>query len=139
VFQHILVPTDLTDRTRRSLETALGMAKPFDARVTLLHVIETIPGTTFEELAEFYGKLEDKARGAMAEQVRRAGTGRTQVAQRVVYGRRAQEIVRFAADEQVDLIVLASHRLDPAQGQAGLGAISYRVGILSTCHVLLVK
>lgn len=139
MFQHILIPTDLTDRTQRSIETAFQMAAPSGARATLLHVIETIPGTTFEELADFYRRLEERAREAMAGQVRRADAGGIEITQRVVYGRRAQEIVKFAAEEQVDLIVLASHRLDPAQGQAGLGAISYRVGILSTCHVLLVK
>lgn len=136
MFQRILVPTDLTARADRAFEIALQVAGP-KAEVTLLHVIETVPGVSFDELKTFYLQLEQKARTAMAQVTRRAGVD-VRVVDEVVFGRRAEEIVRFAADREVDLIVLASHRVDPSH-ERDWGTISYKVGILSPCPVLLVK
>jgi nucleotide-binding universal stress UspA family protein len=57
----------------------------------------------------------------------------------IVYGRRAEETLRFARANQTDLIVLASHPIDPSQPYRGLGTMSYRLAILAPCAVLLVK
>jgi hypothetical protein len=38
----------------------------------------------------------------------------------------------------VDRIVLSSHRIDLQNPSAGWGTVSYKVGILSQCAVLLV-
>jgi nucleotide-binding universal stress UspA family protein len=56
-----------------------------------------------------------------------------------VFGSRAHEIVRYATEVGVDLIVLTSHRIDLHHPSAGWGTVSYKVGILSQCPVLLVK
>lgn len=139
MFQHILVPTDLTERSIQTTRVAVEMAERFGATVTVLHVIETIPGATFDELADFYRKLETDARARMAEEVARLEHTGVTVTQQIIYGRRGREILKFAAEEAVDLIVLASHRLDPSDADAGTSAISFRVGLLSNCAVLLVK
>ena len=60
MFQTILVPTDLTDRTIKALNVALNVAASDASHITLLHVIETIDGTEDEELANFYRKLEQR-------------------------------------------------------------------------------
>jgi nucleotide-binding universal stress UspA family protein len=57
----------------------------------------------------------------------------------IVRGRRAEEIVKYAAANEVDLIVLASHRVNPSAVDRDWGTISYKVGILAQCPVLLVK
>ena len=57
----------------------------------------------------------------------------------VVYGKPAEEIVRFAVDKQVDLIVLASHQIDLSRLGHGWGTLSYKIGVLAPCPVLLVK
>ena len=54
-------------------------------------------------------------------------------------GNRAPEIVRYAGEIGVDLIVLKSHRIDLENPSAGWGTVSYKVGILAQCPVLLVK
>jgi nucleotide-binding universal stress UspA family protein len=88
-FRHILVPTDLTERTEKALQLASKLASSDRARITLLHVIETI--------------------------------------------------VSYATANGVDLIVLASHRVNPSMVNRDWGTISYKVGILAQCPVLLVK
>jgi nucleotide-binding universal stress UspA family protein len=138
MFKRILVPTDLTDRTVRALEVAssLAIAHP---QVTLLHVIETIAGAEFEELSSFYSTLEKRARERLDDLIGRTPGRRGQVDVAIVYGRRAEEILRFARENAFDLIVLASHPVDPSEPYSGVGTISYKLGILAPCAVLLVK
>jgi universal stress protein A len=138
-FRHILVPTDLTERTEKALQLAGQLASPAAARVTLLHVIETIQGLSLDEVSPFYERLERKARKAMDASMRRARADAPVAAGVIVRGRRAEEIVKYAAVNEVDLIVLASHRVNPSVVDRDWGTISYKVGILAQCPVLLVK
>ena len=54
-------------------------------------------------------------------------------------GTRAPDVVRYAGEVGADLIVLTAPRFDPEHPAAGWGSLSYKVGILSSCPVLLVK
>jgi universal stress protein A len=138
MFKRILVPTDLTDRTVRALQVAssLAIAHP---QVTLLHVIETIAGAEFEELSSFYATLERRARERLDDLVGRTPGRSGEVDVAIVYGRRAEEVLRFARENAIDLIVLASHPVDPSEPYSGVGTMSYKLGILAPCAVLLVK
>jgi nucleotide-binding universal stress UspA family protein len=138
-FRHILVPTDLTDRTQRALQLAGQLASRDGGRVTLLHVIETIQGLSLEEVKPFYDRLERKVRKLMEALMRRARADAPPAGGVIVRGRRAEEIVKYAAANEVDLIVLASHRVNPSAVDRDWGTISYKVGILAQCPVLLVK
>jgi nucleotide-binding universal stress UspA family protein len=57
----------------------------------------------------------------------------------VVVGTPSEDIVRYAAANRVDLIVMASHRVDPSRRSRGWGTTSYKVGILCRCPIMLVK
>jgi nucleotide-binding universal stress UspA family protein len=138
-FRHVLIPTDLTERTERALEMVETLALPEESRVTLVHVIETIDGVASRELKAFYARLERRAKVAMSSLVRPGGARTRRPSTAVVYGRRAEAVVQFAAAHDVDLIVLASHRVDPSLANRDWGTISYKVGILAQCPVLLVK
>jgi len=70
---------------------------------------------------------------------RRARENAPAAARVIVRGRRAEEIVKYAAANEVDLVVLASHRVNPSLVDRDWGTISYKVGILAQCPVLLVK
>jgi universal stress protein A len=138
-FHHLLVPADLTERTEKALQVADTLAVSDTSRITLVHVIETIEGMRFDELRPFYRRLEKKALTAMTRLASRVVEGGAHVESAVVYGRRAEEIVNFAVAHDVDLIVLASHRVNPSRVNRDWGTISYKVGILAQCPVLLVK
>lgn len=136
-FRHILVPTDLTNRTWQAIDLATQL-RP--ARLTLLHVIETIPGADPAEFELFYRGLEKRAQTRLRSLADRcAKKGRKPSMQALAYGRRADEIVRFARNNNVDLIVLVSHKVDASETGPILGTISYKVGVLARCPVLLIK
>lgn len=138
-FRHILVPTDLTERTEKALQLAGKLASSDGARITLVHVIETIDGIPFDELKSFYERMERRARTTMTTLARRGPEGTASAEAAIAYGRRAEQIAKFATAHGVDLIVLASHRVNPSQVNRDWGTISYHVGILAQCPVLLVK
>ena len=139
MFKKILVPVNLTEADTPAVDVAGDLATPGDGSVTLLHVIETIRDVPFEDLEDFYQRLEEKARERMAELAGRLSTKELPMEQRVVYGRRAQEIVAFAEQQEVDLIVLTSRPPDPEHMQEIWGNISHQVMILARCPVLLIK
>jgi nucleotide-binding universal stress UspA family protein len=137
MFQRILVPTDLTDATDASLKLAMSLARlRYGARVSLLHVIERIPSLEDHELRTFYDRLERDACIRMREMLANVGgTDEVAITHHVVLGRRAEEIVRYAEANQMDLIIL-NHGHEAA---TPFGSVSYKVGILAPCAVLLAK
>jgi nucleotide-binding universal stress UspA family protein len=139
MFKRVLIPTDLTDRTVRALQVAGSLAVTHLPHVTLLHVIETIAGAEFEELSSFYSSMERRARERMNDLIARTPGRQGEIHVAIVYGRRAEEVLRFTRENAIDLIVLASHPVEPSKPSSGLGTMSYKLGILAPCAVLLVK
>src|SRR5262245_52247654 len=97
MFKRILLPLDLTDKHKPALDIAAELAGAGKGEVTLLHVIELIPGLSRQEEKPFYDRLERAAR----EHVERNGkllTGRGITWHgEVCFGTRAPEIARRAA------------------------------------------
>lgn len=139
MFEKILLPVDLTDRHQQALEIAARLAKESGGEVTLLHVIEIIPGLGPGEERDFFQRLEQMALDHLIRLGRYLEERQIPRREEIIYGNRAPEIVRYATEMGADLIVLSSHRIDPMDPSAGWGTVSYKVGILSQCPVLLVK
>lgn len=139
MFKNILVPTDLTERSLKALDIAVKIASEDDFKVTLLHVIQTIDEAEEKEFGEFYSKLKSRAQRKMDEMVSRYPNHEYRIMKEIVFGSRVREIVRFASDKAIDLIVLSSHKIENLESGVGWATISYKVGILSHCPVMMVK
>lgn len=139
MFRRILVPLDLSDRGTRALRTALALARGRRARVTLLHVIQGVPNLPARELREFYRGLVEASERRLAAAARLFTARRVSVITEVVIGDPADEIVRRAARDRADLLIMRSHRVRPGRAATGWGTTSYKVGILCRCPVLLIK
>jgi len=139
VFKRILFPADLADRHDRALHMVAELASQAAAEIVLLHVVEMIAGLSMDEEGSFYDRLAKKARvhlTRLGERLRERGISwRAEI----LYGNRAGEIIRFAAAQGIDLIVLTSPRLDPRDLTTGWGSLSYKIGLMCQCPVLLVK
>jgi nucleotide-binding universal stress UspA family protein len=130
---------DLTDRHQRALEIACQLASQSGGSVTLLHVVELIQGLPMEEEQTFYQRLERKARSHLEALQRGLEKQKVTVTTQVLFGDRALEIIRHSREGGANHIVLSSHRIDPSQPAASLGTLSYKISILASCPVLLVK
>ncbi len=137
MFRRILVPVDFSKKNVRAVRMAARVAADRGARLTLLHVIERVDGGDPRSLAGFYRRLESNARQKLSALL--AAAGRVAAMAEVRYGNRVNEILRCAAEKRTDLIVMGSHRLRLRHPGENWGTISYKVGILSRCPVLLVK
>ena len=139
MFKRILVPIDLGDRQGRALRTARDLARQGGARVTLLHVIHHVPDLPLRELRGFYRRLEKTSRRRLAEAAKEFSRMGIEVRAEVSIGDPAQEILRVAAAEKVDLLIMGSHSVKPGRPGRGWGTTSYKVGLVCRCPVLLVK
>ena len=139
MFKNILVPTDFLDDHQSALEIAVRLCSMDNGKIALLHVIEIIQNTTFEEFEDFYSGLEKRSFKGLNAIINRLNNTETTIEPQVVYGNRTQEIVRFAEENDVDLIIMKSHKVDLEEPSQGWGTISYKVSIMAQCPVMLVK
>lgn len=139
-FKHLLVPLDFTEKNRAALDVAFEIAAQNKARVTLLHVIETIQGAEEDdELRAFFDRLRKRAEAELESSAQQFEAAGLSVDRKIRYGNRSSEIAHDAADRQADLIVMSSHVIDPARPVQSLGTVSYQVSVLCRCPILLIK
>lgn len=139
MFKNILLPTDLAEEENAASQHALDLAQKHHAGLTLLHVIEVLRDDSLDELQDFYDELKHSAQEKLNNIVQKFTEKNVPCHAEVCVGHREAEILRFAAANKSDLIILRSHRVDPAAAQEGWATISYKVAILAQCPVLLVK
>ena len=142
-WKRICCPIDFSDASRAAMEVAADLARRTGAELTLLHAYP-VPGYTFPDgsVVASPKMLQDLAEGAERhlEQWRKdaAAAGAPQVRTAKSAGEPAGEIVAFARDERMDLLVLGTH------GRTGLehalmGSIAERVVRRAHCPVLTVR
>ena len=102
-------------------------------------MIEIIADTSFDEYKGFYAQLEGRAEKSMDALAASYGGGHVKIERQILYGNRVREILKFAAEHQIDLIIMNSHRVDLEDPVQGWGTISYKIGVLAQCPVMLVK
>ncbi len=127
----ILYPTDFSSYSNQAYFHALGLAEQYRASLTILYVYQ--PGS---EGADGSGGDRRYWKNQL-EQVRPANPG-IAVSHVFLEGDPASEIVRYAADAAVDVIVLGTH------GRTGverllMGSVAEKVMRDAPCSVLVVK
>ncbi|MFI5183532.1 MAG: universal stress protein [Vicinamibacteria bacterium] len=139
-IKRILLPTDFSESAHHALHYAVSLAQSFGARITLLHVVENVAVSYASDLfpvpmAEVFEEVSGYARteiAALAAEVRNQGV---EVRESVVQGKPAAEILRAAAEESMDLIVLGTHGRGVLD-HALFGSTTERVVRKAPCPVL---
>lgn len=140
-MHNILVPVDFSECSRKAMQYAGGFARQFNAEVTLLHVVVTVPPPPqmlIFEAETVTAKYHEQAAKQLAEWRKEIVSQGTVKA--VVRGGVAahQEIVMAAQECNTDLIVMGNH------GRSGLarlftGSTTERVVRHAPCPVLVVR
>jgi nucleotide-binding universal stress UspA family protein len=140
MFRKILIPVDFTDKNEAALAAGAQLLEgSAEGGITLLHVIETIEHLEFDEMGEFYRGLETRAAAKLSVMQEKLTASQVSVHHEILFGKRAESIIRYAEDNGMDLLILSSHQVDRDHPALGLGSISYRIAIVARCPVLLVK
>jgi nucleotide-binding universal stress UspA family protein len=137
-YRRILVPLDLSERPSRALDVAARLIEPSHS-ITLLHVIAEVEGVPAEELEDLYAGIRTRADEVLQRRAELLEARGLHARIEIRLGRRGAEILRVAEQEDSDLIVLASHHVDPARPGGGLGTLSHQIALLAPCDVLLVR
>jgi len=138
-FQHILLPLDFTERNDSVLSAAHDIAAESNARISLIHVVEPLEDTGDSTLQSFTQRLTNEAEEKLRKRANQfEELGNTIVCENRV-GKRNAEIVSYAIDQNVDLILLNSHPITPETPEASMFSLSYQVALLAPCAVLLLK
>lgn len=144
MFKRILVPVDGSSTSMAAVGKAIGMAKTFNAAVTLVCVIDPYPfsgvGTDFSYgQAEYLSAAMAQAHRSIhdAEVAFKAAGLATETV--IVENRIAHEgILETAAQQGVDLIVMGSHGLRGLQ-RFLLGSVAQKVLSGSDVPVMVVR
>ena len=120
LFKRILCPIDFSESSSRATEFALSLAQEADARLTLLHVMEWWTADTRQQL---YEEAHEGLRHAVPDEARTWCTPEAMVTSGVAY----REILRVAAEKEVDLIVM---------GVLGRNAVDLTLFGSTTSHVV---
>ncbi len=139
----ILVCTDFSENSRQARETAADYAQAFGARIAILHVINSSrlgfpafeTAVNVEEVLKVVTDSVEKGFRTLVDEYKKIDVGVTTHSR---VGVPANEIVRFAEEESVDLIVMGTH------GWTGfkhlvLGSTAENVVRTAKCPVLTVK
>jgi nucleotide-binding universal stress UspA family protein len=130
-LRKIVFCTDFSDPSNRALEYALSATTEYGAELTLLHVLENLPGSA---------DIEDeitKAKNQLDELIPPEGVKDGKVKILVRIGRAYQQITELALETQTDLLIMAVRGRN-AVDLAVFGSTTYRVIQLGPCPVLAV-
>jgi nucleotide-binding universal stress UspA family protein len=130
-LQRILYCTDFSEHSEQAWDHALSLAAEYRAELTLLHVLENIPGSSdFEnETAKAVERLE--------KQISPWAQKNVVIKPVVRIGKAYQQIIQLALESQADLVIMGvrgRHALDLAV----FGSTTYRVVQSGPCPVLVV-
>ncbi len=135
----ILVPVDLTDASLSAVEAALTLSREKRSQIYLLHVVASAGGRPGPDTGSAVAAAEEQSRyRAMEEYFLKKAKPRSKFACIVRSGVPALEILKFAREEGVDLIVLHLEA-GPAGGPPRTGGTSDRVIRNAGVPVMVVK
>lgn len=143
--KQILVPTDFSTYSDKSLKEAIDIARQHGSTIHLLHVINIVQQCAVDYcmdssvLAELEKQSTERAKKMIAEETDKFPESKSiTIIPEVRKGTPYEEILKSQKEKNIDLIVIASH------GTTGLlhylmGSIAERVTKGAKCPVLLMR
>lgn len=144
MISRILVPVDFGEHSRKVLDYAAALADKFKAEIHLLHVIEDLaalasgPDGFFKLPSDTEKEIVQHATKRLEEYTLPEGMETPKKTVTVTDGVPFVEIIRYARENNIDLIVLGTH------GRSGLvhmlmGSVAEKVIRKSPCPTLAIR
>jgi universal stress protein A len=139
-LQNICVAVDFSDTSAAALTYAKALADAFGAELHLLHVlVNWVPDGDFPVSPQFYVGLEESARKQLDALLSAEERTKYQAKLALVSGlSEFVEIVRYARDNKIDLLVLGTHGRG-AIAHMLMGSVAEKVVRKAPCPVLTVR
>ena len=145
MFQHILCPTDLQERSLLALEKAVQIAHQFGARITMLNVHPEFMNkeeremlrVSVEKMKEKFTRTAVQAREAMEGMIHALHAEDVPLTYLLREGKPESEIPKVAEEVAADLVVIATDGRDNIKDFVA-GTITEHVINRSPCPVLVI-
>lgn len=144
-IRRILVPVDFSEYGQHAMRYGCELARQFSSELHLLHVVEDIypmvpeAGLLIPAQTDFLTGLRESAEKALGQlPPPDLANGIDTVVRQISSGRPFLEIVRYADENRINLIVIGTH------GRSGLehilmGSVAERIVRKAPCPVLTVR
>ncbi len=143
-LQRVLLPTDFSEYSAAARVYACAFAQQFGAELHVLHVIQDLaplvpePGAALAPPVDYLRELELNAHAMLERAVDASWAVGKSIVKVVRQGPPFLEIVQYAQEANIDLIVLGTH------GRGGLahmllGSVAEKVVRKAPCPVLTVR
>ena len=111
-YEHLLVAVDLTEECDPVIKRAMALAKPSNAKVSLVHIVEPMAMAFGGDVPMDLSQLQQQQFDQAKERLDRLIDIYPQLSKdncKLAYGQPRQEIHGFAKEHGCDLIVVGSH------------------------------
>jgi universal stress protein A len=142
-IQKILLPTDFSSYSSAAVRYACELADKYGAELHLLHTLEIHPASVPDfgmglALPRYVSESRAAAENGLAELIDPQWSKSRTVVRVVREGSPVSEIVRYAREHEIDLIVMSTH------GRTGLvhalmGSVAENVVRTAPCPVLTIR
>ncbi len=142
----VCVPTDFSECAEQAVKYGMELTGQYGAKLYLVHVLHDVheklqhpdfsrEGTTVQQFLE---SLERGATQYLAKLAANKESEKLGIERIYLTGNTAEQIVRFAQQNKIDLLVMGKHGRSGAT-HPSLGSVAERVLRLSPCPVLTVS
>ena len=141
MYDRILVPTDGSDATEKTVEHALKLAVDNDATIHALYVIDKriVQAGSKKLQSEVRDELNTQGEKAVSAVQSKAEAADVPVETIITSGTPDKEIASYAKANSIDIITIGTHGKTPREKLQSLGSVSERVVDSASCPVLVVK
>ena len=141
MYDEILVPTDGSDAVDRALDHAIRLATDHDATLHALYVVDqrvttANSGDLHDEVVD---DLESQGEAAVETVADAASEAGLDAETHIAHGTPDAEIVAYADDAGIDVIVMSPEGKSPRERIRSLGSVSDRVADDASVPVFLIK
>ena len=144
-IKRILWPTDYSDNAAKALPYVVSLAEKYDAEILALHVVEPVTRMgaladllATEEVQKLHERAKEHSNQKLFDTCGEHMTTCRVMDKRIVVGDVADEILKASENENVDMIILASHGYSGFRRFA-FGSVAEKVMSGSKVPVLTVK
>lgn len=135
-YRNILLTTDFAETGKKCIRKAMAMAKDYQAKLSILHVVEPLPAYAMSYLGSVNLEEEMINQAQLSLQKMLTEFGMTDVSSYVELGSIKSTILKVAKNHNIDLIIIGSHGRHGLEKLIGPTASSVLQG--ATCDILVV-